>query len=431
MLRKIAITVFSRFLNALLGFAVVATAARVFGAEGYGTIVLLILGITFIQLVNNFVGGPALVYLVPRKNVFSLFILSYAWALIVAAAGANLLFLLRLIPPEFRHETMLLSLISNWTSVNMMILLGRERIKLYNIISVLQTMLIFCCILLFVYVLGRISIDYYIYALYTAYLLSFLISLTAIRLDLVMTDLSMVGNTVKPIIQYGSLMQMANIFQFFNYRLSYYFLEKFTGKPDLGKFAVGVQLAEGMWLIAKSMALVQYARISNEPENAGYARQITLLFLKITLLCTFVMLAVLLALPQSVFTWIFGAEFTNIKFIIILLSPGILAVAACNIFSHYFSGTGRPRFNTISSAIGFVVIICSGFLLIPSWGITGAGIATTLSHVSVLLYQLFWFKKISGSTYCEMAITFADIQYFIKEIKGFLTQGEIHLKPNL
>lgn len=418
MFKKIAGTAFARFLNTLLGFAVVVVAARAFGAEGYGTIVLVILGITFIQLVNNFIGGPALVYLVPRHEVFNLFILSYVWAVVVAVVGANLLFLFNMIPPEYRRETLMLSLISNWASVNMMILIGKEKIRFYNIISVLQTALIFGSIMLFVYVMGHSSVNYYIYALYIAYLSTFFLSLTAIRRYIVFSDLNQIDIPLKPILHYGGLMQLASIIQFFNYRLSYYLLQFFYDKAEVGKFAVGVQLAEGMWLISKSVALVQYSRISNEPDNLQYAKHITLLFLKFTFLATLLMLLVLIALPQGVFSFVFGAGFTQIKPVILMLSPGILTLSASHIFSHYFSGTGKPQHNTISSASGFVVVLVAGMLLIPLLGLTGAGIATSLSYLTIFVYQFWWFKKVSGTTLGEMLINKNDIATIRKELSA-------------
>jgi O-antigen/teichoic acid export membrane protein len=416
--KKIAGTAFARFLNTLLGFAVVVVAARAFGAEGYGTIVLVILGITFIQLVNNFIGGPALVYLVPRHEVFNLFILSYIWALVTAVVGANLLFLFSMIPPEYRQQTLMLSLISNWASVNMMILIGKEKIRFYNIISVLQTALIFGSIMLFVYVMGHSSVNYYIYALYIAYLSTFFLSLTAIRRYIVFSDLNQIDIPLKPILHYGGLMQLASIIQFFNYRLSYYLLQFFYDKAEVGKFAVGVQLAEGMWLISKSVALVQYSRISNEPDNLQYAKHITLLFLKFTFLATLLMLLVLIALPQGVFSFVFGAGFTQVKPVILMLSPGILTLSASHIFSHYFSGTGKPQHNTISSASGFVVVLVAGMLLIPLLGLTGAGIATSLSYLTIFVYQFWWFKKVSGTTSGEMLINKNDIATIRKELSA-------------
>jgi O-antigen/teichoic acid export membrane protein len=416
--KKIAGTAFARFLNTLLGFAVVVVAARAFGAEGYGTIVLVILGITFIQLVNNFIGGPALVYLVPRHEVFNLFILSYVWAVVVAVVGANLLFLFNMIPPEYRLETLMLSLISSWASVNMMILIGKEKIRFYNIISVLQTALIFGSIMLFVYAMGHSSVDYYIYALYIAYLSTFFLSLAAIRRYIVFSDLNQIDIPLKPILHYGGLMQLASVIQFFNYRLSYYLLQFFYDKAEVGKFAVGVQLAEGMWLISKSVALVQYSRISNEPDNLQYAKHITLLFLKFTFLATLLMLIVLIALPQGVFSFVFGAAFNHIKPVILLLSPGILTLSASHIFSHYFSGTGRPQHNTISSATGFVVVLIAGLTMIPLLGLTGAAAATSLSYLTIFVYQFWWFKKVSNTTLGEMLINKSDIATIRREISA-------------
>lgn len=420
MFRKIAGTALARFSNALLGLAVVWIAARVFGAEGYGTVVLVILAITFIQLVNSLIGGPALVYLVPRHDVFNLFILSYVWAIVVSVAGANLLWLLKLVPNEYRHATLILSLFSNWTSVNMMILIGKEKIKFYNIISVLQTALIFAAIVFFAGVLKQSSVDYYIYALYVAYLSSFFMSLAAIRRYIVFSDLNELGKPIKPIIHYGGLMQLASIIQFFNYRLSYYLLGSFYDKAELGKFAVGVQLAEGMWLISKSIALVQYSRISNEPDNAEYAKNVTLLFLKFAVIATLLMLAVLIALPQQFFTWVFGTDFVHIRLIILTLAPGILTLSASHIFSHYFSGTGRPQHNTISSASGFVVVLIAGFVMIPFLGITGAGIATSLSYITIFIYQFYWFKKAAEVTLSEMLISGKDIRRIKSELKSLL-----------
>lgn len=421
LLKKIAGTTIARFLNALLNIAVVATAARAFGAEGYGTVVLLILGIAVIQLFNNVVGGSALVYLTSRQNIFSLLLPAYLWGLLTAAAGANLLSLFELIPPVYRRETMMLALLSNWITANMMILIGKEKIRTYNLITVLQTLLVFGSILVFVHGINKNHIDYYIYALYLSYVITFFVSGAAVSPHLRITDLSSIGDSIKPILHYGGLMQLANILQFFSYRLSYYMLEKFYDKPELGRFAVGVQIAEGLWLIAKSIALVQYSRIANEPDNPEYAKKITLIFLKITTAATLLLYAILLLLPQVAFSFVFGSDFSDTKLVILLLGPGILAVAACQMLSHYFSGIGKPGFNTISSGIGFAAVLFAGLLLIPSFGIAGAAVATTFSYVSIFLYQLFWFKRVSKCTFMEMCIGYEDVRLLRSEISRWFS----------
>jgi O-antigen/teichoic acid export membrane protein len=417
-LKKIAGTAFTRFLNAGLSLAIVAVAYRVFGAEAYGTVILVILGITFIQLVNNFVGGSVLVYLVPRFNVLNLFILSYVWAAVVAVAGTGLLHLLALIPAEFRYETMLLSLLFSWASVNMMILLGKENIRMYNLLSVLQPLGILLSILIFAVLLKKSSPIHYLYSLFIAYTLTLLAGLLSTNHFLHKVELKKIGKPLRSVFRLGGMMQLANIAQFFNYRLSFYLLERFYDASVLGRFAVAVQLAEGMWLIAKSVALVQYSRISNMADDAAYAKKVTLMFLKFTIVATLAMLAVLLLLPISFFQMVFGGDVAHLKPAILFLSPGILVLAAGMILSHYFSGTGKPHYNTIASLIGLAVVFVAGIVLIPVMGINGAGLTASFSYLAIFIYQMYWFRKISGAGIAEMIINRKDVEIIINEIKA-------------
>jgi O-antigen/teichoic acid export membrane protein len=417
-LKKIAGTAFTRFLNAGLSLAIVAVAYRVFGAEAYGTVILVILGITFIQLVNNFVGGSVLVYLVPRFNVLNLFILSYVWAAVVAVAGSGLLHVLALIPAEFFFETMLLSLLFSWASVNMMILLGKENIRMYNLLSILQPLGILTGILIFAVLLKKSSPIHYIYALFFAYLISLVAGLLSVKRFLRKVELHKIGKPLRSVFKLGGMMQMANIAQFFNYRLSFYLLERFYDASVLGRFAVAVQLAEGMWLIAKSLALVQYSRIANMADDTAYAKRVTLMFLKFTVVATLAMLAVLLLLPLSFFELAFGRDVAHLKPAILFLSPGILVLAAGMILSHYFSGTGRPHYNTIASLIGLVVVFLAGMALIPLMGINGAGLTASISYLTIFIYQMYWFRKISGASLAEMIISRRDIEIIIRELKA-------------
>ena len=115
MIKNIVGTVFTRFINALISFIVIIIISQKFGAEGTGTIGLILLGITIIVMINNFVGGSALVYLVPRYDLYRLLVPSYIWALTTSIPVAILLSITKLIPYEFTYHVMLLSLIFSLT----------------------------------------------------------------------------------------------------------------------------------------------------------------------------------------------------------------------------------------------------------------------------------------------------------------------------
>jgi hypothetical protein len=83
MFRKIIGTIGTRVISAVLTLLISVLNARYLGPANLGTIALLILSVTFIQLFNNFIGGGALVYMTPRAGFFKLFVSGYAWTLVI------------------------------------------------------------------------------------------------------------------------------------------------------------------------------------------------------------------------------------------------------------------------------------------------------------------------------------------------------------
>ena len=421
MLKKILGTAGARLINALLGFSILIVNTNKLGTEGVGTIGLIILSITIILLLNNFVGGGALIYLIPRIDLFKLFIPSYIWAVFSAISGTYILKFLNLIPVEYTCHILLLSLIQTLSSINLTVLLGNEKIKQYNIISVIQMLMLFLSLSFFIFFIKKIEVISYVYSLYIAYLTSFVLSLLLIKKFLIFSPLSNFGNVIKQIFKYGSYVQFANIIQLLNYRLSYYVINGFIGRAALGIYTAGNQLSEGLWLVGKSVSMVQYTKISNA-KNEKYGKKLTLSLLKFTFTITFILVIIILLLPEQVFGMIFSKEFTQIKPVILSLSIGIIAIAISMMYSHFFSGTGRHYHNTISSAIGLVFTLSLIFILVPKYGITGAGITASISYTASAIYQHIVFIKITKTKLSDFFITKKDILFFFKEIKILLNQ---------
>ncbi len=418
MLKKILGTAGTRLVTAMVTFAVVVINARMLGKSGVGEVALIVLGITIILLVSNFVGGGAMVYLLPRYDAFLLIVPSYTWALFSAVAGAYLLAFFKLIPVEYTNHVLLLSLIQALGSVNLNFLLGKEKIKQYNLISVLQSLMLISVLLWLFYGAGKVQVISYIYALYAAFGLTFILGFAAIVKKIRPTGFAGMGNVLKQIFKYGSYVQGANLLQLMNYRLGYFIIEKYLGKAVLGIFDVGNKMSEGLWLMGKSVSMVQYVKISNT-EDAGYARELTIRFIKFVFTVTLSMLIVLLLLPDSFFMLVFGKDFTGLNRVVQSLAVGILSMSVSMILSHFFSGTGRHYHNTISSAIGLVLTLTLGFTLIPRMGIIGAGITASVSYFSSACYQLIVFLRITRTGLSDFRITREDVTAIRNEIKHF------------
>ncbi len=421
LLRNITLTSATRIAQAVMSLAILVTATRHFGAEGYGTITLIVVAISMIQIVSNLVGGPAIVYLAPRENVFHLFVLSNAWALLISVLGANLLWLTGLIPDDYRRDTLMLSLLNSLVYTNFTILLARERLKAYNALSALQIGIVLGALLYFVLHTETPRPYHYLYSLYASYVIVYAVSLFLIRTELKYADLSDIGRPLRACLRVGGTMQGASILQFFNYRISYYLIKADGGTAILGQYSPAVQLAEGLWIIAKSAALVLYARIANQKADADSAVDLTLKFIKATFIVTLLLLIVLLLIPGRVFTSAFGNDFTQVKIIIACLSPGIMAVVVSQMLSHFFSGIGKPAPNAVSSGLGLFVILIAGLILIPRFGIVGAALATSLSYMSIVSYQIYVFTRLTRVKASDFLVSATEVRETIRYTRFILS----------
>jgi O-antigen/teichoic acid export membrane protein len=110
---------------------------------------------------------------------------------------------------------------------------------------------------------------------------------------------------------------------------------------------------------------------------------------------------------------VFSEDFTEVKPIIIALSPGVVALAANNILSHYFSGLGNPKVNMWANLVGLVFTIVLAFTLIPAFGYMGAAITASVSYISSVIYQYFVFKKETRTRFTDWIPVKKDLSDFV------------------
>jgi O-antigen/teichoic acid export membrane protein len=249
----------------------------------------------------------------------------------------------------------------------------------------------------------------YIYSLYFSYGITAVTSFFAVipvKNDTKPVKITLIG---KEVFSFGFMTQLASTMQLINRRFSFYFINPMLGRAPLGIYNAGLQVSEGLKIIGQSISLVQYSAISNRVGQDEYNKQLTLSLLKFTVVFTILALIVLLILPASLYAKIFGEGFEQIKIVIFCLSPGIIALAASMIFSHFFSGTGRPKYNMIASLIGFITTAVAIYPMVKFFGFVGAGLMTSIAFTCGTVYQLIVFIRISGAIGKEFLITRKDV----------------------
>ena len=214
-------------------------------------------------------------------------------------------------------------------------------------------------------------------------------------------------------------MQLSTLVSTLNKRLSLYLLNTHCDEKSIGVYASGTQVTEGVNIVGQSIGLVEFSALSNT-ENKQRASQLTLRFMKLSVLLTFTALLVICLLPTTFFEWLLSGEFADIHSVILLMAPGILFLSAHTILANYFSGTGKPKYNLYASLIGLSVTLVSAFILIPWLGIRGAAITTTLTYTALFVYQWMVFRKQTESRLMQLIPNQEDWEWVKAEIGGFL-----------
>ena len=401
MIRPVVGTIFTRVFVQAMNLLVIMLAGHALGAEGLGAISLIVLAITIVVLINNVVGGGALVYLAPRAPLARLLRTAYGWALGTAVLAAGLVFVFPMVPDAYRWAVVGLALIQSFYTIHTSLMIGQQRIGAVNRVQLIQATVLMAVFGWRVLFGTDPTVTDYIIASYAAFGATLLTSGWAILRWKVPPTLPMDRSIKEVLWRQGGSIQLANLLQLLNYRLAYYLIEHFRGVAGLGIYSVGNQLAESAWIAPKSVGTVLYSRISNM-EELHRQRDLTLTAFKASVVLAFAVLFVLFLLPEPLYQTLFGADIIGVPLLLLLLAPGILAMAASQAFSHFFSGVGRNKHNAIASGIGLVLTLGAGPVLIPRYGLEGAAVTASLAYIANVLYQTVVFLRSTGSTVLDL-----------------------------
>ncbi len=423
MLRLIVSTMSSRILIAIITFIIVVINARYFGSEGVGTIGLIMFSLSIIQLVSNFSGAGALVFLLKTYPIKPLFIITFVWSIISILFITLVLYLFNILPQNIEIHIVVLSIMISIYSFTNSYLISYQKIFIFNLLSLLQIVVLLLSILLLNKIFEIKNINNYIFSLYISYSIVSFIGFGFIIKKFKTNIQYHYKSIIKTMFRNGFYVGFASFMQLFNYRLSYFLIDTFGSRGALGIYDTATKLSEGIWLIPRSLAIIEYSKVVNS-KSEDYTKKITLSFIKVAFLFCIVSVSFLLLIPQFVYIKIFGIEFIGIKYAIAGLSFGISFFSISIILSHYFGGYGKYYHNTISSGLGLIITIVAGFLILPQafdknfyTGLMWASIISSVSYCVSTFYQLIVFIRNTKVIFSDFIIKKEEILLVLQKIK--------------
>ena len=430
MFKKILGTGAARAVNVLTQLATLIMGTKFLGAAEWGKAFIAQTDITFLLIGIELIAGSGLVYFTPRKKLATLMKISYGWIAFVMLVYLLLFNVLHFFP-DFYHTiipegyallVLVMTFVYSLHEFNLNHFLGKEKVSTYNWLFITQILTQVAMMAVLIFVLDIRTAKALLYSQLSGYTLATLIGWILLFPNLKREGHEPLKDNLKEMLHYGAFLQLSTLVSTLNKRLSLYLLRTNCTESQIGVYASGTQVTEGVNIVSQSIGLVAFSALSNT-ENKQRASQLTLRFMKISILLTFTALLVICLLPTSFFEWLFSGEFSDIRPVILLMAPGIVFFSAHTILANYFSGTGKPKYNLFASLIGLTVTLIAAFILIPTLGIRGAAITTSLTYSALFVYQWIMFRKQTGSRLIQLIPSREDWEWVKAEIRGIMDKS--------
>ncbi|MEU5877475.1 oligosaccharide flippase family protein [Spirillospora sp. NPDC047279] len=184
----------------------------------------------------------------------------------------------------------------------------------------------------------------------------------------------------------GYLGQLIDLLQL---RFDMALLGALAGPKVLGVYTVASKFAELVQLPGLAVNYVLYPDFAKDDRAEATRRTRRLLLPAFGV-------SVLAALPLAAITatalpWIFGDVFADAVVPTYIRLAGVVTFGVTGLIMAYLYGVGRPGAASTGQAIGLVVVVVAGVLLIPAYEAEGAALATALSFVATTAALLAWF----------------------------------------
>jgi len=414
MLKKIFGTISTRYLIAFLNLLLISINGKVLGVEGMGLVGIIYASANIAMIFSSVLCGNTIIYFMNRYDVRYVIWPAYIWAFIGSAIACGIMYMFNMLPQGFEFAIFGLAVLLTLVIVNSRVLLGKDKIKAFNIVFLIQGGLLFFVLLCIYFIFNKKSPEAYVWGVFITNGIAWLISLVLLKSPLSnrssMPLPDSMSKLVKEMFVYGLWSSADNLAEGLTTRINYFLLQRLSGYGYVGLLDAGTKISESVWHISRSVTFISYSQTTKTKDPDAQV-QMTLRFFKLTYFALILAMTIILFIPEWVYTdYIFTNEFAGIQHIIRGLSVGIVALGCNSILGHYFIGTGRVKYSTVCSCCGLLGLLISGYFLIPAYGVLGAAISSSIAFSIMLLFSLIVFVNLTKISLMEFLPTMDDIK---------------------
>ena len=416
MLKDIIGTIGARYVVAFLNLLLIFINSKVLGRDGMGLVGIIYASANIVVIFNSVLCGNTIVYFMNKYNLRYVFYPAYIWAFAGSVVACMVMYLFNMLPEGYEVIVFGLAVLISLVTANSLMLLGKDNVKGFNLTFVFQGILMFLILLCLYFAADYKSVKGYLVGLFAAnvaaYVYSMILLLPYLRGRETNPVEKQFSGVLKEMFLYGMWSGADNLAEGLTTRLNYFFVQNIGGYGNVGLLDSGTKMSESVWHISNSISYIEYNSVSKTTDKEEQKR-VTLRLFKLTYCALILVMAMVVCVPEWFYTeYLLTPEFVGIRDVIVGLSLGIVALGSNRILSHYFIGSGNVRYSTFCSVFGLLVLIITGFFLIPAYGVLGAAITSSIAYFCMLIFSIAIFMKQTKTLLREFLLSKSDIIEF-------------------
>lgn len=201
---------------------------------------------------------------------------------------------------------------------------------------------------------------------------------------------------VPSVLHYGIRASISYFAWSLNIQLGVFMMGFFLVKSELGFYAIALAMVVRMEIIPGALYEVLMPHLV---QNRDQSANLLCRALRVIMIAVITVAIVLALICRPLVRLAFGEEFLPVVGIIYILLVGSVLRSAGKVITIYFFAVDRPGTNSLIKFLGLCFNIVILLILIPTYGLKGGAVGTTLSYsleAIVMVAVFYWISKVDS-----------------------------------
>jgi O-antigen/teichoic acid export membrane protein len=268
------------------------------------------------------------------------------------------------------------------------ILLGQQRIGVFNLLDVCGKIVVLPLVLVILLVLKGGLLELVL----AGFLLSAVMSLVTVRQAFrgVSAPFTFDVHLLRRMLVFGFRSYVACALAFLIIRSDMLLVNYFLGTAQAGVYAVAVNMTDLLMVFPTAVGTMLFPRISAQPGDDGL---LTAAACRHTLAGMTILCVGAGVLAQPLVHLLYGRAFGGAAIPFLLLLPGVLALSLETIFMNDLAGRGLPPVVIVVPGVGLALNVVLNLVFIPRFGLSAAAASSSVAYGVMLAIAWIAFAR--------------------------------------